>query len=667
MIEDQSGKQDWALSNKCVGFNVDIGIRNQNIFYSFNVSMDSGKATSETIQTQLNMVNQASGRDVATQNVGLYNLYKQRSYQCQVECLGNALLQPTMYFNLRHVPMFNGPYLITEVNHSITAGDFKTNFTGIRQGIYDLPSIDNFLQSINQNLLTQIETIILANKENTPVKPITNINKSALLTQQGDNVAAATNTCTNNLNSNYSTWGDFVESLTTGLTPLELANAIIAKTTNTDIQTTIYLLCYVLTFNKDKFEGYNNNFASVALNTFWGSSTKFFIQKQASCVKVPNSLGVKTSQPIANFENLDKFLDFMVARVSANIRRIYVGENGNAPLGLAKYYVCYWRPSSDGIPNISETYFDENQDLYKVLYSTLTKGYKSAGEVGLPVDRAKTASIKQILQITDGVAGATNNINTTTLPPPTCPPPTIVSFSPLTGVTGTILNITGTDLSSITAVTINGVTTTTGITINNSTNIVVLVPFSNTLVVQNNTINVRGEFGNGNSVGLFTYNPLQTSAAPPTVAPNIPANYNTNSQQTGVPTFVGVTQNGRTILGTALIEVNINPLLTATYSMLPPFVVEPTFRFKVGVSSIFNNLELDTTLYESSGITLGTTYFQSPTSFKMNQADILSVITTNWETPPSNSTIICTFTINAGKVSPPELKDSQSFKLTIQL
>jgi hypothetical protein len=668
LIEDQSGKQDWALSNKCVGFNVDIGIRNQNIFYSFNVSMDSGKATSETIQTQLNMVNQASGRDVATQNVGLYNLYKQRSYQCQVECLGNALLQPTMYFNLRHVPMFNGPYLITEVNHSITAGDFKTNFTGIRQGIYDLPSIDNFLQSINQSLLTQIETIILANKENTPVKPITNINKSALLTQQGDNVAAATNTCTNNLNSSYSTWGNFVESLTTGLTPLELANAIIAKTTNTDIQTTIYLLCYVLTFNKDKFEGYNNNFASVALNTFWGGeNTKFFIQKQASCVKVSNSLGVKTSQPIANFENLDKFLDFMVARVSANIRRIYVGQNETAPLGLAKYYVCYWKPSSDGIPNISETYFDQNQDLYKELYSTLKKGYKSAGEVGLLVDGAKTASNKQIQQIANGGTGAANNVNTTTLPSPTCPPPTIVSFSPLTGVTGTILNITGTDLNSVTAVTINGVTTTTGITINNSTNIVVLVPFSNTLVVQNNTINVRGKFGNGNSVGLFTYNPLQTSAAPPTVAPNIPANYNTNSQQTGVPTFIGVTQNGRTILGTALIEVNINPLLTATYSMLPPFVVEPTFTFKVGVPEIFNNLELSKTLYESSIITLGTTYFQSPTSFKMNQADILSVITTNWETPPSNSTIICTFTINAGKVSPPELKDSQSFKLTIQL
>ena len=37
LIEDQKGKKDWAVSNKCVGFNVDIGIRNQNIFYSFRL------------------------------------------------------------------------------------------------------------------------------------------------------------------------------------------------------------------------------------------------------------------------------------------------------------------------------------------------------------------------------------------------------------------------------------------------------------------------------------------------------------------------------------------------------------------------------------------------------------------------------------------------------
>jgi hypothetical protein len=533
LIENQVGKKDWALSNKCVGFNVDIGTRNQNVFYSFSVSMDSGKATSETIQTQLNMVDQYNGKNVATQNVGLYNFYKQRSYKCDIICLGNALLQPTMYFNLRHVPMFNGPYLITEVNHVITAGEFQTSFSGIRQGIYDLPSIDNFLQSVNQNLLTQIETAIQTNKDNITDKPITNINKTAQLTQQGDNVGAATNTCTNNLDTNYSTWGDFVESVTIGLTPEKLAEAIKVKTNNTELQTSIYMLCYVLTFNKNQFEGYNNNFASVTLNTFWGASTEYFIQKQSSCVKLPNSLGVPTSQPIANFESLDKFLDFMVARLTPNLRRIYFGTNGNAPLGLAKYYVCYWKPPSDEIPNITETYYDENTDLFKVLFNTLDKGYKSAAKVGLDFETARKAAQSQAQQIANGVTGATNNLNTTTPPPPTCFPPTITSFSPLTGVTGTILNITGIHLENVTAVTINNVTTTTGITINGKTNVVVIVPFSNTIVPQTNTIVVSGTYGTGIGPTTFTYNPLQTSAAPPTVVPNVPPDTNTQPQQTG--------------------------------------------------------------------------------------------------------------------------------------
>jgi hypothetical protein len=45
LIEDTNGKKDWAVSNKCVGFNVDIGTRNQGVFYSFQVGMESGKAT----------------------------------------------------------------------------------------------------------------------------------------------------------------------------------------------------------------------------------------------------------------------------------------------------------------------------------------------------------------------------------------------------------------------------------------------------------------------------------------------------------------------------------------------------------------------------------------------------------------------------------------------
>ena len=651
LIENQIGKKDWALSNKCVGFNVDIGTRNQNVFYSFSVSMDSGKATSETIQTQLNMVDQYNGKNVATQNVGLYNLYKQRSYQCSIICLGNALLQPTMYFNLRHVPMFNGPYLITEVNHTITAGQFETSFSGIRQGIYDLPSIDNFLQSVNQNLLTQIETVIQTNKDNITDKPITNINKAAQLTQMGDNVGAATNTCTNNLNTNYSTWGDFVESVTIGLTPEQLAEAIKAKTTNTELQTSIYMLCYVLTFNKNQFEGYNNNFASVALNTFWGASTEYFIQKQSSCVKLPNSLGAPTSQPIANFESLDKFLDFMVARLTPNLRRIYFGTNGNAPLGLAKYYVCYWKPPSDEIPNISETYYDENTDSFKVLFDTLDKGYKSAAKVGLDFETARKAAQSQTQQIVNGATGAVNNLNTTTLPPPTCLPPTIVSFSPLTGVTNTILNITGTHLESITAVTINNIQTTTGITINNSTNIVVLVPFSNTTVAQNNTIVVSGPYGNSASSTTFTYNPLQTSAAPPTVAPNVLPNSNTQPQQTGPVTMTGITEVN-TIYTPGYTKIGINPLILVNWEILSN-PLSPYLSYEVVQPTVSSNNTTVQTVISQGVVNLMDAYTNSSYSeFYIEDADVIYEINNNGGTIPTDCVINYKIKILANTIIP---------------
>ena len=654
LIENQVGKQDWAFSNKCVGFNVDIGTRNQNIFYSFNVSMDSGKATSETIQTQLNMVDQANGKNVATQNVGLYNLYKQRSYQCQVTSLGNALLQPTMYFNLRHVPMFNGPYLITEVNHVITPGQFQTSFSGVRQGIYDLPSIDNLLQSINQNLLTQIESAILTKKDNAPDKPITNVNKTALLSQQGDTAAAAVNSCTNKLNTNYSTWGDFVESTTTSLTPQQLADAIIAKTSDTDLQVLIYLICYIKTYNNGKFYGHQNNFANITLDVYWGNNTSFFIQKQSSCVQIPNAFGGNTSQPIANFETLDKFLDLMVARITPNVRRILFGENGNAPLGLPKYYVCFWNPATAENTNTSPTYFDENQNEYTTLFKTVRNGLKSAGDVQLNVESAKNVKNADKAQATqiNTINQSSNNINTTLPPPPSCLPPSIISFSPLTGVTGTIINITGTDLGSVTAVTINGVIVTTGITINNSTNIVVLTPFSNTPIPQNNVISVSGIHGNGSSTTTFTYNPQQVSAAPPTVAPNVLPNTNTNTQQTGPIVMVEGTTSSDCLL------VKINPQLYPNgNSALSPwnfFYTENNTKMEyqfVTLVQVSNNQYQQTIL--GSGTLLSTnsqidTYFTNELQYNICSSDILFEFDNEGITiPPGTSRILCKFELVA--------------------
>jgi hypothetical protein len=488
--------------------------------------MDSGKATSESIQAQLNMVNQASGKNTTTQNVSLYNLYKQRSYKCDVTCLGNALLQPTMYFNLRHVPMFNGPYMITDVNHVITAGSFQTRFGGIRQGIYDLPSIDNLLQSINQNVLTEIENIVKSKKDSVTDKPITNINKSALLSQSGDNSAAAQNSCSNNLNIAYSTW-EVIESKTTSLSPQQLADAITQRTTNEQLQLLIYIMCYIRTFKGGTFYGYNNNYAAVELNYDFASTSDKFIQKQYSCVNVPNSKDTTTSQPVANFKNVNDFVDFMISRLLPRIDQVFVEG-----MGIPKYYACYW-PGENSNNTVTTEYFDLHNSEYTKLFKTTDEGYSSAAGVQLNSESIKSARTADKTQkqknvdLKEGKTPTPNNLNTTTTVPVVCPPPTITSFSPNIGVNNTILNIVGTGFETTTGVTINNILTTTGITVYTDSNISVIVPKSPTLVIQTNTISVRTKYGNGVSSTLFTYNPQQSLPGVPSL-PNSTSAANTN-------------------------------------------------------------------------------------------------------------------------------------------
>jgi hypothetical protein len=537
LIEDTNGKKDWAVSNKCVGFNVDIGTRNQGVFYSFQVGMESGKATTESIEAQLNMVDQANGRNVTTQNVSLYNLYKQRSYTCQVSCLGNALLQPTMYFNLRHVPMFNGPYYITEVSHVITPGTFQTTFGGVRQGIYDLPSIDSFLQSINQNLLTKVESIVKNRKDSVTAKAITNVEKSKYVSQAADSTAAAQNSCSSNLAAAYETWGDTQSSVTTSLTQKEFVTELKNKTTNNKLQILIYSICYAKTFKDTKFYGYNNNFANVTLTTDFGTNSNYFSPKKYSCVNISNSTDKPTSQPVANFNTIGDFFDFMISRLSANVDRVFTEPTG---LGIEKYYVCYWPVS-----NVSEEYYDSHRDEYKKLRTTFESAYKSLGDAGISSGTTTTAT------------ATTTNVTVD------CLPPTITSISPLTGTSGTILTITGTNFDGITGITINNILTTTGITVNNSFNISVVVPYTNNglITLQQNPVIVGGVNGNGRSRNLFTYNPNQLTPSIPIIIPGLPPNVSTQPQQTG-PTVMSATASYKSNGTLEFIKVIVTPEAT---------------------------------------------------------------------------------------------------------
>ena len=575
LIEDQQGKKDWAVSNKCVGFTVDIGIVNQNIFYSFSVSQDNGVATSESINTQLNMVDQASGRQSATQNVSLYNLYKNRSYKCTVVSLGNALIQPTMYFNLRHVPMFNGPYMIQSVDHNIQPGNFQTTFTGIRQGVFDLPAIDTFLQSINQNLLTKLEEILLINKGTVSVTGITNTVKSTQVPQKADNVLDTTNACVANLNSSFANGYQCIQGTKSEINPKIFADALLEVVPNSkELQVIIYCLSYIRTFQVNNFYSWNNNLSLISLSTNWTGSN-ILLPRTYSCVKVKTNASSSSSQPITHFDTIQSYIRFMIGRLSESKDRI-------VEMGLAKWYVCYW-PAPTG--NVSEEYYDTHISEFKETTDTLFKAINSAVKNGL----ASLANSKDLKSTITKVEEKGKSPGVTPTPTPIkslvgqiCPPPVFTTISPLFGYTGTIIQITGRNLLTTKEVKIaNVLVPFRNVTIISDNVIQFIVPKIFTGDVKLNTqINIITKYGSFLGNRIFVYDPsLKDSATTspgsitnPTAADTaestattiptvsiVPPGVNLNPQSTGPSPLIISVDDKNNLGSTTKLTVSVNP------------------------------------------------------------------------------------------------------------
>lgn len=321
LLDKLEGKTDWGLSNKVVGFNVDIGLRNQNIFYHFDVSQDLGKQTVESLTQMDNTINQANGRNTYTQNVSLWNFYKKRSYQCKVQCLGNAMIQPTMYFNLRYVPMFYGPYYIMDVKHSITPGKFETTFTGIRQQIFALPKLDSYIQTLTKNLYSQVVER-LKQKINTEGSSGQGQNNTNLNPTNARNVTLPSN-CSSNLSENFkrkyrdNTAADQTLVRKNVKEVSDLLKQYITGTANDSLTRLIsFVTIYLDSYNGTDFIGWNNNLAGVRLlkdsnlNSEYSPSLLNLVTNKYLC----QDLGNGYSEPFATFESEDKFYTFLKNR-----------------------------------------------------------------------------------------------------------------------------------------------------------------------------------------------------------------------------------------------------------------------------------------------------------------------------------------------------------------
>ena len=136
-------------------FKVGFGQQNQNIFKDVVLDQSEFGETAESLQIIDNISQKGGEQNKSFGGQNLYNVYSVRSYKAEIEMMGNAMIQPMMYFQLDNIPMFHGAYMITRVKHSIKPNTMSTNFTGVRIKTTKSPIFDisdfymSFLETIN--------------------------------------------------------------------------------------------------------------------------------------------------------------------------------------------------------------------------------------------------------------------------------------------------------------------------------------------------------------------------------------------------------------------------------------------------------------------------------------------------------------------------------------
>jgi hypothetical protein len=299
--ENQQNKTNYSDSNRCVGFQVDFGKRNQGMFNSISIDMNQHKNIGPTFQVLAEMGAQASGQQVAQQSQSLYNFYRTRSYTCQVQSLGNVMIQPTMYFNLTNVPMFYGPYFIINVSHSITNRGFNTQFEGVRMPKYSLSPPDKLVASVNKKIL---QTYRKAQKQIESKTPTGKTNNTIVLSNLTNIKQGDTERCQSMTKYPNKEFINLVRNSVNANTIKEYLNS------KTNLTSNMNLFIYgVATLNKSIRENvYNNNLIDLPTNKEVRPSDRAQYFNAQTCIE-----NTEMILPIASFNSVNDCLEYMIS------------------------------------------------------------------------------------------------------------------------------------------------------------------------------------------------------------------------------------------------------------------------------------------------------------------------------------------------------------------
>ena len=184
---------DLSKSNKVVAFEVSFGDQNQSIFKGVQLDQTSLKNTSESFVVLENLAKSESGAGTYNVDIGLFDYYRQASYTCDVTAMGNVMIQPTMFFYLKNIPIFKGSYWITEVSHNIKTNGFTTTFKGTRIPYASLPDPKDSFTSSYRVLFDKLVNKILVKydkqqSERTKTSVTISYNNGIYLTDPGEEI-----------------------------------------------------------------------------------------------------------------------------------------------------------------------------------------------------------------------------------------------------------------------------------------------------------------------------------------------------------------------------------------------------------------------------------------------------------------------------------------------
>jgi hypothetical protein len=147
-ISNETERPEDFNDSGVVAFKVAFGSQNQNHFIGVSLDQSEFKNTNESLKaTELlsQIGDPANASGFITKSQSLYEVFLNRSYSCNVEAMGNMMIQPLQYFELENVPMFVGTYLIRDVSHKISAHNMKTTFKGDRIPQTEVPIVEDLI------------------------------------------------------------------------------------------------------------------------------------------------------------------------------------------------------------------------------------------------------------------------------------------------------------------------------------------------------------------------------------------------------------------------------------------------------------------------------------------------------------------------------------------